>query len=112
MKTIFNLTGPHFEKDSDVVPVTPPYLFKLYINKKLCASSNDSGKLLAYVYFMNLENNCTNFELYINSNTLYSCTYYLKDHYERFKEKLLPIWKSTVQINEQFSMSLFSNDNK
>ncbi len=98
MKTIFNLTGPHFENDSD----NTEYEYRLYVNKNLCASAKDSGKLLAYVYFMNLENKYTDFELYTNTN-LYSCTYYLKDYYEQHKEALMPFWKPNIDVSSMKS---------
>lgn len=91
MKTIFNLTGPHFEDNLD-------YQYRLYLNNILCATSKDSGKLLAYVYFMNLENKCTDFELYTNTN-LYNCTHYLKDYYEQHKEALMPFWKPNIDVS-------------
>ena len=94
MKTIFNLTGPHFENDSN----NTNYEYRLYVNKNLCASGKDSEKLLVYVYFMNLENKGTDFELYTNTN-LYSCTHYLKDYHEKYKEVLMPIWKPNIDLS-------------
>ena len=38
MKTIFNLTGPHFENDSD----NTKYEYRLYVNKNL-VNAEDQG---------------------------------------------------------------------
>ena len=92
MKTIFNLRGPHFDKNSNT------FQYKLYVNNILCATSNDSGKLLAHVYFSNLESNRTDFELYTNGE-LYTCTHYLKDYYEQHKEALMPFWKPVIDLS-------------
>ena len=91
MKTIFNLTGPHFGKDNKVQ-------YELYIDGTLSSTSNDAGKLLAYVYFSNLESNRTDFELYTNDE-LYTCTHYLKDYYEQHKEVLMPFWKPNIDLS-------------
>lgn len=93
MKTIFSLTGPHFETSKHL----GSYQYRLYFNNILCATSNDSGKLLAHVYFSNLESNRTDFELYTNGE-LYTCTHYLKDYYEQHKEELMPFWKPNINV--------------
>ena len=94
MKTIFNLTGPHLETS----PRLGGFEYRLYFNNILCAISNDSGKLLAHVYFSNLESNRTDFELYTNGE-LYTCTHYLKDYYEQHKEALMPFWKPVIDLS-------------
>lgn len=93
MKTIFNLTGPHFKNNL----YNRKYEYRLYFNNILCATSNDSGKLLAHVYFSNLESNRINFELYANDE-LYNCIHYLKDYYEKHKEELMPFWKPIIDV--------------